>query len=319
VEGHNILTRNLITFGQGAIRCHPYLLAELQAAQDADGDDSRRAFDRALLGHIGHAVSNGLRAVWLGLTGARLASVPADTGRLADCYRQINRMSAAFSVVTDLMLLTYRGSLKRRERLSARMADVVSQLYLASVTLKHFHNRGRPAGEEVLVRWVVEDCLHCMQESFHHLAANMESRLLAWVVKRLAFPLGRSYRAPSDDRDAAAAASLLRPSAVRDGLTAGMYLPESEEERLTVLESAFEAVLDTAELETKVRRAIKAGKAAGRTLEERIRSAAAAGVLTEAEAERLRGAEAARSRAIQVDDFAALGETAQVSSRAVGI
>jgi hypothetical protein len=158
-----------------------------------------------------------------------------------------------------------------------------------------------------------------MQESFHHLAANMESRLLAWVVKRLAFPLGRSYRAPSDDRDAAAAASLLRPSAVRDGLTAGMYLPESEEERLTVLESAFEAVLDTAELETKVRRAIKAGKAAGRTLEERIRSAAAAGVLTEAEAERLRGAEAARSRAIQVDDFAALGETAQVSSRAVGI
>src|SRR5690606_29926659 len=128
-------------FGQGAIRCHPYLLDELTAAQ-MDSDEALRAFDQALTGHIGFAASNAVRSLVLGLTGGALAKVPDDHSQVRRYLKKLTRMSAAFSITTDILLLTYRGSIKRRERLSARMADVISQLYLASAAIKHFRNQG---------------------------------------------------------------------------------------------------------------------------------------------------------------------------------
>ncbi|MEE8117924.1 MAG: acyl-CoA dehydrogenase, partial [Gammaproteobacteria bacterium] len=197
VEGHNILTRNLIVFGQGAIRCHPHLLAELEAAYTEDEEKARQQFDRAVTGHIGFSISNAVITILLGLSGARFAA-RHENPSLRYGQAQLTRMSTAFAFVTDILLLVYRGEIKRRERLSGRMADIFSQLLIASAAMKHFDDQGREDNDVPLITWVIKDCLAIIQVSFDEVFRNLRYPWLGRVLRAWVFPLGRSYSPPSD-------------------------------------------------------------------------------------------------------------------------
>ena len=302
VEGHNILTRNLITFGQGAIRCHPYLLQELQAAGKEDEKVALKEFDAVLMAHLGFTASCKARAFLHGLTGASFAAAPSCPDALKPYYQQLTRMSATFAFVTDVLLLTLRGELKRRERLSARMADIVSQLYLASAALKHYHNQGNQPGDLPLLRWVCEDSLYRMQQSFDALFKNLPSRWLARGLRLAVFPLGMPYRAPADSLEHTVAGLLLRPSPERDRLTAGMYLPTDRREKVRLLDEAFQHAVDTRPLREKLRVATR-DKLLHKRGDAQVQEAVEKGVLTEAEAAAVRVAEELRREAIRVDAF----------------
>jgi acyl-CoA dehydrogenase len=306
VEGHNILTRNLITFGQGAIRCHPCLLDELTAAQHEDAVQGLADFDAAVTRHIGLSVSNAVRSLLLGLSGSRLAGVDAAHPEVKRSLQQLTRMSSAFAIATDVLLLTFRGEIKRRERISARMADVLSQMYLASTAIKHFVDQGEPEEDLPLLQWAMTDSLYRMQQSFDILLKNLPNRWVAAGLRVLVFPLGRRFAPPDDRLDHAVAALLQQPGEPRDRLTAGMYFPHDETDRLVVLEKAFIAMRDAAPLEQKLRKAQKAGKAGGWTLTDQLVTAVADEVLTQQEADQVQAMDVARRAAIQVDDFDAL-------------
>ncbi|NAS62391.1 acyl-CoA dehydrogenase, partial [Pseudomonas syringae pv. actinidiae] len=187
VEGANILTRSMIIFGQGAIRCHPYVLNEMGAAQDND----LKAFDRALFGHLGHIGGNAMRSLWLGLTNGRTSRAPvSDATRRY--YQRLNRLSANLALLADVSMGVLGGSLKRRERLSARLGDVLSQLYLASATLKRYDEEGRQQADLPLVHWGVQDCLHQAEQAMTELLRNFPNRLVARLLRAVIFPLGHT-------------------------------------------------------------------------------------------------------------------------------
>jgi len=302
VEGANILTRNLIIYGQGAIRCHPYLLKEIQAAGDADPARAAAAFDRALFAHVSFAVGNAARLLWYGFTGARFAPAPSDQPMRRYCQR-LTRMSAALALASDVAMLTLGGTLKRREALSARLGDVLSYLYLASATLKRFADQGRPAADLPLVHWACWYSLHTIQQRLDDLLVNLPNRPAAWLLRRVLFPLGRPFRPPEDRVGEQVAALLTEPGPVRDRLTAGIYLPNDPTDRLGRLEAALTAVVAAEPAEKKVRTAAHDGRLnesdGAALLDEAVR----AGVISQAEAKQVREAEALRREALRVDDF----------------
>ncbi len=197
VEGANILTRSMIIFGQGAIRCHPYVLKEIAATQEPDPVVASRAFDEALWGHVGFLAGSKARALWLGLTGARLVSVPGPA-ELRRHLRQLTRLSAAFAVAADFAMLFLGGDLKRREKISARLGDVLSQLYLGSCVVKRYQDEGAPPTDAPFAQWALDDCVHQAQEAFFGLFENFPVRWAARALRLITFPLGRSYAPPSD-------------------------------------------------------------------------------------------------------------------------
>jgi acyl-CoA dehydrogenase len=291
VEGANILTRNLIIYGQGAIRCHPYLLKELQAADDADPARATAAFDWAFFSHISFAVGNAARLLWYGFTGARFASAPQDQPTRRYCQR-LTRMSTALALASDVAMLTLGGSLKRREALSARLGDVLSYLYLASATLKRFADQGRPEADLPLVHWACWHSLHAIQVRLDDLLVNFPNRPVAWLLRRLLFPLGRPFRPPEDHVGEQVTALLMEPGPARDRLTAGIYLPNDPDDRLGRLEAALTAVIAAEPVEKKLR-------SSGQSLDEAVR----AGVISQTDAALVRDAETRRHDALRVDEF----------------
>ncbi len=191
VEGANILTRSLIIFGQGAIRCHPFVLRELHAAGDEDEDRALIEFDNALFGHIGYAISNAARSFFLALTHAKFSRIPLNTPTRR-YYQNINRYSAAFALASDFAMLTLGGTLKKRELLSARLGDVLSSIYLASCVLKHFENQGRRATDLPLVEWSVRTLMYGAQEALHAFLRNLPNRWVAALLRALIYPRGRT-------------------------------------------------------------------------------------------------------------------------------
>ncbi len=303
VEGANILTRSLIIFGQGAIRCHPFILKEMAAAQDKDLARAEVDFDKALFGHIGFSISNAARTLWLGLTGAHLQPAPAN-GPEAYYYRQATRMSAAFALVVDIALMTLGGDLKRKEKLSGRLADILSQLYLISACLKRYHDEGCPKDDLPLLQWACDDALYQMQESLRGLLRNFNSRPLASVLRFMIMPWGKSYHLPVDKLGHKAAQLLLSPSDVRDRLTKGIYVPKGDNEALGRLEDTLQKVIDAEPIERMLRAAVKSGKLNKAVEEDLVQQGLAAGVIEGHEAEQIRAAMAARREVIKVDDFA---------------
>ncbi len=303
VEGANILTRSLIIFGQGAIRCHPYVYKEMQAAVDSDGVRGLRDFDRAFFAHIGFLFGNAARTLWLGLTGARFASAPV-TGITQRYYQQLTRLSSALAFTADIAMLLLGGALKRKERLSARLGDVLSCLYLASTVLKRFEDDGRPADDAPLVRWVCDDLLYRAQDALQDFLRNFPSQVIARLLKWSIFPWGRSFAIPSDRQGHVLARLLLEPSTTRDRLTAGVYVPNDENETMGRIEAALRKVIAAEPLEKILNDAIKKGRVPGYDLEQQIEHALKAGVIDRAQVDILRAAHAARRAVIQVDDFA---------------
>ena len=304
VEGANILTRNLIIFGQGAIRCHPFVLKEMEAAADEDPKRGLEAFDRLLFSHIGYTLSNALRSIVLGLTHGRLTNAP-DRGPTARYYQHINRFSAAFTLACDTAMFTVGGQLKRKEQLSARLGDVLSYLYLASMVLKHHADNGRPADDLPLVEWSCRTLMYRAQEQLDGLLRNLPNRWAARLVRTLIFPLGKTYSPPSDQLDQELAKLVTNPTAVRNRLCEGIYWAREEDNPLGLLQDALELADQVKPLELKVIEARRAGQISRSDTPGQIDEAEQQGILTAAEAAELRKFDKAVSNLLAVDEFAA--------------
>jgi acyl-CoA dehydrogenase len=304
VEGANILTRNMIIFGQGAIRCHPYILSEIQAANDVNIERSQVKFDQALAAHAVFTVGNGFRALLHGLTGASLASAPGSAGPETQVYySQLTRFSAAFAFLADISMLVLGGSLKRKERLSARLGDILSMLYLCSAALKRFNDDGRPAADLPLLRWSLQDALFRMQEAFDGVLANFPVRAFAkGLLRFVVFPLGKSFSLPSDSLGHKVATAVMTPGEARDRLTSGMYMPTSPDEPLNVLEQALQCAVVSETVEAKLRAAVKTGQISAHA-DDKIAEALKQRVITQAELELIGKMKTLRRRVISVDDF----------------
>ncbi|MFC1684011.1 acyl-CoA dehydrogenase [Pseudomonadota bacterium] len=308
VEGANILTRSMIIFGQGAIRCHPYVLKEFMAAQQGENGEALESFDKAIFGHVGFIISNIARSSFLGITRGRFSSTP-DDGPTSRYYQYLNWMSAAFALCADTAMMTLGGELKRKERLSARLGDVLSELYLASAVLKHYEDQGRQAEDLPLVEWALHDGIYRMQESLHSLIRNMPSKALAWVLHILVFPSGRPLSEPNDHRGHKAARLLLSPSTARDRLTSDVFITRDPDQAVGRLELAIEMAEKVAPIEKALAKARRAGLISGKTIHELAVAGQEQGLIKEEEIQLLDEMEALRRKVVQVDAFDSLGGT----------
>jgi acyl-CoA dehydrogenase len=303
VEGANILTRSLIIFGQGAIRCHPFVLQEMEAARNPDFEKGLRDFDLLLFRHMGAAVSNAARSFVMALTHARFTEPPID-GPAARYYQHINRYSSAFALAADTSMLIMGGDLKRKENLSARLGDVFSYIYLASMVLKHYRDNGSPADELPLVEWSCRTLLYQAQEQLHGLLRNFPNRLVASVLRFLIFPRGRTYFAPPDDLGHEIVNLLTRPTDVRERLSANIYKTQKPGNPIGALQAALETVEANVSLHQKLRDAVHADIISGTDDIQLIEEGRTAGVLSDEEAQRLLDQDAQIMEIIHVDDFA---------------
>lgn len=299
VEGANILTRSMIIFGQGAIRCHPYVLQEMAAAASNDV----AGFDNALFSHIGHVGSNAMRSLWLGLLGGRTSAAPTrDATRRY--YQHMNRISANLALLSDVSMAVLGGSLKRRERMSARLGDVLSQLYLASATLKRYDDEGRHEADLPLVHWGVQDALHKAEKAMDDLLSNFPNRLVAGVIRLMVFAGGQHCPAPSDRLDHKLAKMLQVPSATRTRLGRGQYLAPSQHNPAGQLEQALQDVMAAEVIHDRLCKQHKKHFSFTR-LDALAKQALEQGWIDDKEAEVLKRAEQSRLRSINVDEFEA--------------
>ncbi len=299
VEGANILTRSLIIYGQGAIRCHPFVQKEMGAIAAKD----LAAFDRAFFGHVGHAIATGVRSFLLALTGGRLAIVPVGSPA-KPLVSRLARFSAAFALVSEGAMATLGGTLKRRERLSGRLADALAWLYMGSAALKRFVDDGQPKRDLPFIRWGMAYACHQIQSALEGVLENLPNRPASWALRLLVFPLGARLKPPDDRLGAGVAHLILGDREARERLTAEIFVPPAEEEGLGRLLAAVEKVALASAVGRKVRDAVKARRL-GNDLEgdALLDEALRAGVITSAERQQACEASAARLDVIQVDAF----------------
>jgi len=303
VEGANILTRTLMTFAQGVLRAHPFLYKEIQAAQNPDRKEGLDQFDVAFGGHTSFMLRNIAASFVHGVTGAAFASSPVD-GEMAHWYRQLHRYSQAFALTADWTTVFLGGQLKRKQALSGRMADLLSDLYLMSAVLKRFDEEGRIAEDKPLVDAIMADLIASMQRTFGEVFANFPNGLMANAMRVLCFPLGRHARPATDRVNYRFVRAVLRPGAFRDRLTTGTYVSMDPDDVTGVLEDALIKVTEAEEIETKFVKAARKGVIERRLDRDAIADAVAAGVLNDNEAGIMRAADEATDRVVKVDDFA---------------
>ncbi|MDH3562873.1 MAG: acyl-CoA dehydrogenase [Gammaproteobacteria bacterium] len=306
VEGANLLTRALIIYGQGAVRCHPYVLQELHAVSEPDIRRAVKDFDNAIFGHIRYTISSVARAFWLGLTSAHLARPPV-RGPARRYVQKLTRLSCAFALISDMAMLTLGGSLKRKEKISGRFADALSYLYLASAVIKRFEDDERPETDVPLMRFACQYCLHESEKSLVVILKNFPHPFLAWLLGGLVFPAGRRNHVPDDSLGHDCAQILLEPSTARDRLTRGIYMPKTTREALGRLEDALPKVIAAEPLERKLTKLVDEQPLLHGQFEEQVKAALEQNILSNGEAKLLRAAHAARRDVIAVDDFPAEG------------
>ncbi|QXO18007.1 acyl-CoA dehydrogenase FadE [Vibrio ostreae] len=315
VEGANILTRSMIIFGQGAIRCHPYVLQEMAAAY-SDQPDALAQFDKALAGHVSFTLSNLVRSIWFGLSDGRGSQAPVRDATQR-YYQQLNRYSANLALLADISMAVLGGSLKRKERLSARLGDILSQLYLSSATLKRFDNDGRPVEDLPLVHWGLQDSMQQAEVAIDEFLANFPNRLLGRVLRMLILPFGRVRQVPSDKLDSQVAQIVQTPSATRDRLGRNQYLEPSEHNPAGKIELALRVILDAEPLFDKVCQALNQRRPFT-GLDEVAKLGLQHNILTPEQAKHLSEAEAHRLATINVDDFAPQELAAEKTSPQLG-
>ena len=304
VEGANILSRNLMIFGQGAIRCHPYVLKEMALAGREDHAQALQEFDGLLMQHIGFAVSNAASTLLLGLSFGALGHAPGDA-LSRPYFRALNRLAAAFAMLADFSMMLLGGELKRRERLSARLGDALSHLYLASAALKRYHDQGSPEHLRPLLSWALEESLEKAEKALENLLSNFPNRIFGCLLHVLVFPFGRRHKGPSDELDAEIAALIgrQRGDAALEELLAGCYRPQDVDDPVGALQHATE-LLDAAQpLQKKLHKALKDDQLQPAPGESLIDAALRSDLLSAQEAQQLRAAETARRKVIDVDDF----------------
>jgi acyl-CoA dehydrogenase len=302
VEGANIMTRNLMIFGQGAIRCHPYVLKEMQAARIENSSERLDRFDDLLFGHVGYSIRNAVRSLVLGLSFGKFTSVPHDR-KTARYYQKLSRYSASLAFVSDVAMLTLGGKLKQKEHISARLGDVLSHLYICSAMLKRFEAQGRPAADQAILAWAFHNSIYKIQQALRLVVDNFPNRYMRALLRFVVFPFGRREKAPGDRLTHKVAQLLLAPSDTRDRLTQGVYKSETSNHPICFMERALPKVIRAEPLERKMLKALRQGQIHGITWDEQIREAVEKSVLTKEEADILREVRELVAEIIAVDDF----------------
>jgi len=304
VEGANILTRSLIIFGQGAIRCHPFVLKEMEAARNPDRKRGVDDFDAALFGHVGFTLSNAVRSFVMALTNARFTAAP-EVGPATRYYQHIVRFSASFAFAVDVAMLSLGGYLKKKENLSARLGDVLSYMYLASMVLKHYENQGRRQEDLPIVEWACRHLLYQAQEQLHGFLRNFPNRFLAAAMRFLIFPRGLQYSAPDDRLGRKLAALVTSPTDTRDRLCYPVYRRIEQGNALGLLQEVLEMAERAESLEKRIRvEGVKTGRIHALDLPGQILEAQAIGIINADEAIWLRAYDRKVMDLIHVDDFA---------------
>jgi len=302
VEGANILTRNMIIFGQGAIRCHPYVFSEMEAAKQKDDTAALPAFDKAIFSHIGFALSNVIRSFILGLTGAHLVSTPSSY--LKRYFQQATRFSTVLAMLSDVAMLVYGGNLKRKESISARLGDILSYLYLLSAVLNRYHGDGCPEADLPLATWTARICTFRIQQSVDEILRNLHFKSLGIFLRWIIFPLGRHFSEPSFKMSAQLAQLFISPTETRQRLTGGLYSQTSNKNQFVLLDEALQKAIDAEPIEKLIRKAVAAGELKGYSFAEQANQAVEQNIISKEQYAIYLSADEARKKIITVDDFA---------------
>ena len=302
VEGANILTRNLMIFGQGAIRCHPYVIKEMEATKIENVAERTERFDHLLFSHIGFTTRNAVRSLVLGLSFGKFAAVPHDR-KTAKYYQKLSRYSAALAFVSDISMLTLGGKLKQKEHISARLGDVLSHLYICSSMLKRYESQGRPVADQAILAWAFHHAIYRIQIALQQVVDNFPNRLIRGVLSFVVFPFGRRERAPGDRLTHKVAQLLLTPSDTRDRLTDGIYKSAKTGHPVGMMEEALPQVIHAEPLERKLLKALKNKEISGITWEEQLQEAITRSVVTAEEADILIHVRKLVMEIIAVDEF----------------
>jgi acyl-CoA dehydrogenase len=305
VEGANILTRTMIIFGQGAMRSHPYLLKEVKAVHNENQKHGISEFDDALFAHMGFIISNVVRSFWFGVSYAKFVSTPGDRDT-RHYYQQLVKMSSAFALMADICIGVLGGSLKRREKISGRLADALSNMYVMSAVLKHYENQGSHGDDLVLLKWVCEDSLFNIQTALKGIMKNLPLPFIGTLCNLIIFPLTKPYQRPSDSSGHKVARKILSPGETLERLSAGIFISNDKDNASGRISHALNLVLKTEELQRKLRDAYKHGRIDSRDRDAYI-EARDKNIITENEYMALREADEAVQDAIKVDEFSFSG------------
>ncbi|MDP6963760.1 MAG: DUF1974 domain-containing protein, partial [Planctomycetota bacterium] len=300
VEGANILTRTLMIFGQGAIRCHPFAENEITALENGDV----KQFDFAFFGHIGHVTTNLCRSLVMNLSRGHAASVPFE-GRMRRDYQKLSWASSRFAILADLAMGSYGGDLKRKEMLTGRFSDVLSWMYIASALLRRYEAEGRNKEDYPLYRWSMDTALHNIQHGFNGLYANFDMPIMGAMLRGVGFfaRINRISNGPSDKLTHRVATLLQTMGDQRDRLTEGIYVPKGNDEAMAKLENAFRASLAADKVAARIKEAIRGGDLPRKAPLDLLDVALEKGVINENDFEIVRKAEELRTDAITVDSF----------------
>ena len=305
VEGANIMTRSLMVFGQGAIRCHPYVYSEMEAAHNPDFNAGLQEFDRLLFSHIGYSVNRAVRAFTLGITGARLAKAPVDNA-MSGYYQHLERFSAALAFCADLSMGTLGGALKLKESTSARLGDVLSHLYMASATLKGFEVNGGTEEDKVHATWALEYHLHAIENAFHEFVRNYPVKAARPVLKLIALPRGRRFSGPTDRQNAAVCDMMLGmklDSEFGKRMSYDLYIGRGENDPTGRLMNAFEKLQQVDSFYSDFLRGVKHGEIEGETVEDQLQDALSKQLLSADQADQIREYDRLRYDVLLTDDF----------------
>ena len=301
VEGANIMTRSLIIFGQGAFRCHPHVLKEIEAVNLEDQTEAIEQFDIHFFNHVGYTMSNAARSLVRGITDRFTDSPVLD--ETAIYYKQIDRFSAAFALLTDVSMLVIGGSLKRKETISARLGDVLSSLYLASTSLKYYEDVGNKEAELPLVHWTQKTLINEAQEKIHQTLSNFPNKLIAYFVRFLIFPLGRNFSGPTIEETLKIGKLISRKTKTRDNLIQGIYLNEEPTNHYAQMNKALELYEVCRPIKSAINKAKKKDLIQGNNYNELVESAIKEGVVSKDQADQLAEYTKIAEDIINVDDF----------------
>ncbi|MGH6736821.1 MAG: acyl-CoA dehydrogenase [Methyloceanibacter sp.] len=303
VEGANILTRTLIVFAQGALRSHPYLFAELEALQDRDEKRGVEKFETLFDRHLSFTVSNAGGALFHNVTFGAFAPAPPNAGDVSRWWRQLSRASRSFALVADLTVALLGGGLKVKQKITGRMADALTELYLLSTILKRYEDDGRPAADRKVVDVCARNCLYRFDQALRGTIDNFPVRGAAWLMRPLVLPFG--VRRPASDKEGKEIVRLaLQPGAFRDRLTRDIFTADNAGDGPGLLEATLLKVVACEEAEKKLERAIRKGDVKRFHDNDWIKEAESKGVLTADEAGDLAELRDMVAKVIAVDDFA---------------
>jgi acyl-CoA dehydrogenase len=305
VEGANILTRTMIIFGQGAMRSHPFLLKEVAAVHNSNSMQGVKELDNALFAHLGFFLSNIVRSFWFGISFARLLKTPGDKDTRY-FYQQLVKMSSAFALLSDVCIGVLGGSLKRREKISGRLADALSNMYIITAVLKHYENQGSQKEDLVLLQWACEDALYNIQTALKGIMKNLPVPFIGALCNLIVFPLTKPYQRPGDRLGHMVAAKILSPNATLDRLSDGIFISKDSNDATGRIEHALTLTLKTEALQHKLHDAYKQGRLENRD-RKAYREAKNKNIITESEFGLLIEADAAIQNAIKVDEFSFSG------------